>query len=76
MTSALSFGPSNARLVAADDRGLQKNSSSIASFAPVQVQGIDPRTTGMKIAAGICSCVGPLMFLGYFLFGYLRKKNV
>ncbi len=53
-----------------------ENSSSIASFAPVQVQGIDPRTTGMKIAAGICSCVGPLMFLGYFLFGYLRKKNV
>lgn len=40
------------------------------------MNGIDSRPTSMKIAAGICACVGPLMFLGYFVFTYLRKKNV
>jgi hypothetical protein len=42
----------------------------------LQVNGIDSRPKSMKIAAGICASVGPLMFVGYFVMTYLRKKNV
>jgi hypothetical protein len=60
------------------------NSSSTVSYQVAfgnsmgyfQVQAIDPRPKSMKIAAGICSTVGPLMFVGYFAMTYLRKKNV
>jgi hypothetical protein len=41
-----------------------------------QVNGINSRPKSMKIAAGLCACVGPLMFVGYFCLTYLRKKNV
>ena len=40
-----------------------------------QINKIDDRPKGMKIAAGLCACVGPLMFLGYFLVDGLIKKN-
>ncbi len=40
-----------------------------------QINKIDDRPKGMKIAAGICACIGPLMFLGYFLVDGLIKKN-
>ena len=40
-----------------------------------QVQPIDGITTDMKIAAGICSCVGPLLFIGYFAITAILKKN-
>lgn len=41
-----------------------------------QVNGIDSRPKSMKIAAGICASVGPLMFLGYFALQQMRKKKV
>ena len=40
-----------------------------------QINKIDDRPKGMKIAAGVCACIGPLMFLGYFLVDGLIKKN-
>lgn len=40
-----------------------------------QINKIDTRPKGMKIAAGLCACVGPLMFLGYFVVDGLIKKN-
>ena len=42
----------------------------------LQVNGIDSRPKNMKIAAGICASVGPLMFLGYFVLQQLKKKKV
>jgi hypothetical protein len=41
----------------------------------LQVNGIDSRPKNMKIAAGICASVGPLMFLGYFVLQQMRKKK-
>ena len=40
-----------------------------------QVNRIDDRPRNMKIAAGICACVGPLMFASYFIVDALIKKN-
>lgn len=40
------------------------------------IHGIDSRPTSMKVAASLCACIGPIMFLVYFSLTYLRKKNV
>jgi hypothetical protein len=40
-----------------------------------QVNKIDDRPHNMKIAAGICACVGPIMFASYFIVDALIKKN-
>ena len=45
-------------------------------FRQLQVNSIDSRPKSMKIAAGICASVGPLMFLGYFALQQMRKKKV
>jgi hypothetical protein len=40
-----------------------------------QVNKIDDRPQNMKVAAGICACVGPLMFASYFIVDAMIKKN-
>ena len=48
----------------------------LTQFHGLQVNGIDSRPKNMKIAAGICASVGPLMFLGYFALQQIKKKKV
>ena len=41
----------------------------------LQIDPIDSRPRNMKIACGICSCVGPIMFLVYFAIITMKKKK-